>query len=94
MPYLNNEGKWVKAGASLGIGICSAGVNDDNDINPLKVIPFFIWFNEREPGQKRQSISNVIDIADMDIFHFSTCQQLFKSDLGSTHYFFPKIYRI
>ena len=32
MPYLNNEGKWVKAGASLGIGICSAGINDDNDI--------------------------------------------------------------
>jgi 26S proteasome regulatory subunit N1 len=32
MTYLNNEGKWVKAGASLGIGICSAGVNDDNDI--------------------------------------------------------------
>ena len=32
MTYLNNEGKWVKAGASLGIGICSAGINDDNDI--------------------------------------------------------------
>ena len=32
MQYLNNDGKWVKAGASLGIGVCSAGVNDDNDI--------------------------------------------------------------
>lgn len=32
MSYINNEGKYVKAGASLGIGICSAGVNDDNDI--------------------------------------------------------------
>lgn len=32
MQYLNNEGKFVKAGASLGIGICSAGINDDNDI--------------------------------------------------------------
>lgn len=32
MPYLDNEGKWIKAGASLGVGICSAGINDDNDI--------------------------------------------------------------
>lgn len=32
MTYLNNEGKWIKAGASLGIGICTAGINDDNDI--------------------------------------------------------------
>jgi|JI9StandDraft_1071089.scaffolds.fasta_scaffold209924_1 26S proteasome regulatory subunit N1 len=32
MTYLNNEGKFVKAGASLGIGICTAGINDDNDI--------------------------------------------------------------
>lgn len=32
MVYFDNEGKWVRAGASLGIGICSAGVNDDNDM--------------------------------------------------------------
>lgn len=32
MTYLDNEGKFIKAGASLGVGICSAGVNDDNDI--------------------------------------------------------------
>ena len=32
MQYLDNEGKYIKAGASLGVGICSAGVNDDNDI--------------------------------------------------------------
>ena len=32
MTYLDNQGKFIKAGASLGIGICSAGVNDDNDI--------------------------------------------------------------
>lgn len=28
MQYIDNEGKFIKAGASLGIGICSAGVND------------------------------------------------------------------
>ena len=33
MTYLDNEGKYVKAGASLGIGMCSAGINDDNDIS-------------------------------------------------------------
>lgn len=32
MTYLDNEGKFIKAGASLGVGICSAGINDDNDI--------------------------------------------------------------
>jgi hypothetical protein len=32
MTYLDNDGKYIKAGASLGVGICSAGVNDDNDI--------------------------------------------------------------
>ena len=32
MTYLDNEGKWIKAGASLEVGICSAGINDDNDI--------------------------------------------------------------
>lgn len=32
MTYLNNEGKYVKAGACLGIGICTAGVYDENDI--------------------------------------------------------------
>lgn len=28
MPYLDNDGKYIKAGASLGVGLCSAGVND------------------------------------------------------------------
>jgi hypothetical protein len=28
MPYIDNEGKYIKAGASLGIGLCSAGIND------------------------------------------------------------------
>ena len=32
MTYYDNDGKFVKAGASLGIGICCAGVNDENDI--------------------------------------------------------------
>ena len=32
MPYIDNEGKYIKAGASLGIGLCSAGINDGNDI--------------------------------------------------------------
>lgn len=31
MPYLDNDGKYIKAGASLGVGLCSAGVNDEND---------------------------------------------------------------
>lgn len=30
--YIDNDGKFIKAGASLGIGICSAGINDENDI--------------------------------------------------------------
>jgi hypothetical protein len=32
MQYIDNDGKFIKAGASLGIGICSAGINDENDI--------------------------------------------------------------
>lgn len=32
MPYLDNEGKFVKAGASLAVGLCSVGVNDENDL--------------------------------------------------------------
>ena len=32
MPYIDNEGKYIKAGASLGIGLCSAGINDENDL--------------------------------------------------------------
>ena len=32
MPYLDNEGKNVKAGASLAVGLCSVGVNDENDL--------------------------------------------------------------
>jgi hypothetical protein len=32
MKYFDNDGKFVKAGASLGIGICSAGVNDENEL--------------------------------------------------------------
>lgn len=32
MPYIDNEGVYVKAGASLGIGLCSAGINDENDM--------------------------------------------------------------
>jgi len=32
MPYVDNEGKYIKAGAALGIGICSAGINDENDL--------------------------------------------------------------
>lgn len=31
MTYYDNEGKFVRAGASLGIGICCAGVNDENE---------------------------------------------------------------
>lgn len=30
MQYIDNDGKYIKAGASLGIGICCAGVNDEN----------------------------------------------------------------
>ena len=32
MPYIDNEGKFIRAGASLGIGLCSAGINDENDL--------------------------------------------------------------
>jgi len=32
MPYIDNEGKYIKAGASLGIGLCCAGINDENDM--------------------------------------------------------------
>lgn len=32
MTYYNNEGKYIKAGSCLGMGICSAGINDDNGI--------------------------------------------------------------
>lgn len=32
MPYVNNEGKYIRAGACLGIGLCSAGINDQNDL--------------------------------------------------------------
>lgn len=32
MPYIDNEGKYIKAGASLGIGLCSSGINDENDL--------------------------------------------------------------
>jgi 26S proteasome regulatory subunit N1 len=32
MQYMDNDGSYIKAGASLGIGICSAGINDENDI--------------------------------------------------------------
>ncbi|CAM6000712.1 unnamed protein product [Sphagnum balticum] len=28
MTYIDNDGKFVRAGASLGVGICSAGIND------------------------------------------------------------------
>lgn len=31
MPYIDNDGKYIKAGASLGVGLCSAGINDEND---------------------------------------------------------------
>ena len=32
MPYIDNDGKYIKAGASLGVGLCSVGVNDENDL--------------------------------------------------------------
>lgn len=32
MPYIDNEGKYIRAGASLGIGLCCAGINDENDM--------------------------------------------------------------
>lgn len=32
MPFIDNDGKYVKAGASLAIGLCSVGVNDENDL--------------------------------------------------------------
>jgi 26S proteasome regulatory subunit N1 len=28
MPYIDNDGKFIKAGASLGVGLCCAGIND------------------------------------------------------------------
>lgn len=28
MPYYDNEGDYVKAGACLGIGLCSSGIYD------------------------------------------------------------------
>ena len=32
MPFIDNDGKFVKAGASLAVGLCSVGVNDENDL--------------------------------------------------------------
>lgn len=32
MPYIDNSGKFIKAGANLGIGLCCAGINDENDM--------------------------------------------------------------
>ena len=32
MPYIDNDGKFIKAGSSLGIGLCCAGINDENDV--------------------------------------------------------------
>jgi hypothetical protein len=32
MPFFDNDGKFIKAGASLGVGLCSAGINDENDL--------------------------------------------------------------
>ena len=32
MPFIDNDGKFIKAGASLGVGLCSAGINDENDL--------------------------------------------------------------
>lgn len=32
MPYIDNDGKYIKAGASLGVGLCCAGINDENDL--------------------------------------------------------------
>jgi 26S proteasome regulatory subunit N1 len=32
MPYIDNDGKFIKAGASLGVGLCCAGINDENDL--------------------------------------------------------------
>lgn len=32
MPYVDNEGKYIRAGAYLGIGLCSSGINDENDL--------------------------------------------------------------
>lgn len=31
MPFIDNDGKYIKAGASLGVGLCSAGINDENE---------------------------------------------------------------
>ncbi len=32
MPYIDNEGKYIKAGACLGIGLCCSGFIDEDDI--------------------------------------------------------------
>ena len=32
MPFLDNEGKYIRAGGSLAVGICTAGINDENDL--------------------------------------------------------------
>lgn len=32
MPFIDNDGKYIKAGASLGVGLCCAGINDQNDL--------------------------------------------------------------
>jgi hypothetical protein len=32
MPYIDNDGKFIKAGASLGVGLCYAGINEENDL--------------------------------------------------------------
>lgn len=32
MPYHDNAGEFIRAGANLGIGLCSAGINDENDL--------------------------------------------------------------
>jgi 26S proteasome regulatory subunit N1 len=32
MPYIDNDGKFIKAGASLGVGLCCAGINDENSL--------------------------------------------------------------
>ena len=32
MPYIDNNGKYIKAGANLATGLCCAGINDENDL--------------------------------------------------------------
>lgn len=41
-------------------------INAGNDINPLGVIPFFLWINKRKPGTMT-TLSNVRGIADIDV---------------------------